>query len=203
MGKRKFKRGSGAKFVQIEHWVMDCEAWQTMKPGPRALYVELKRRFNGSNNGRIFLSTRDAAKALNVNKETAGKYFAVLREHGFITITQGHCLGPSGQGQADLYALTEQPIGETKASKDFRAWKMQKPVRKTRLSLSEKTGQSDRKTRLSGNKKPENPDGSGQIPCPDCTEKPDIYTSNHIPAGNIDAVIGQALDGKKFGGASH
>lgn len=39
---------------------------KTLKPGPRALYAELKRRYNGSNNGRIFLSHRDAANALHV-----------------------------------------------------------------------------------------------------------------------------------------
>ena len=34
-----------------------------LKPGPRALYVELKRRYNGVNNGSIYLSHRDASKA--------------------------------------------------------------------------------------------------------------------------------------------
>jgi len=189
MSRRKFKRGSGPKFVQIEHWVMDCDAWQTMKPGPRALYVELKRRFNGSNNGDVFLSHRDAAKAMGVNKGTVGKYFAELRERGFIAVTQGHCLGSSGQGQADLYALTELPIATAPATKDFRAWKKQKPVRKTRPSLSEKSGQAVRETRLSANQKTENPDGLGENDKVTRTENPDIYTSNHIPVENAGAVI--------------
>lgn len=35
-----------------------------MTPGPRALYPELKRRFNGGNNGGLFLSHREAAYPL-------------------------------------------------------------------------------------------------------------------------------------------
>ncbi len=189
MAKNKFKRGSGPKFVQIEHWVMDCEAWQTLKSGPRALYIELKRRFNGANNGEIFLSHRDAATAINVNKGTVGKYVAELRERGFIVVTQVHCLGPSGVGQADLHALTELPIGKASATKDFRAWKKQKPVRETRLSLSEKSGQAVRKTRLSANQKSENPDGLGGNDQVTRTENPDIYTSNHKPVESTGAVV--------------
>ena len=53
-----------------------------MKPGPRALYVELKRRFNGSNNGAIYLSHRDAAVALNVHRNTVGPMFRELERRG-------------------------------------------------------------------------------------------------------------------------
>ena len=56
------------------------EAWATMKPGPRALYVELKRGFKGSNNGAIYLSHRDAAKAINVHRNTVGGYFLELEQ---------------------------------------------------------------------------------------------------------------------------
>jgi hypothetical protein len=59
-------------FTRLPEWLQRSEAWATLKPGPRALYVELKRRFMGSNNGRIVLSHRDAAKALNVHRNTVG-----------------------------------------------------------------------------------------------------------------------------------
>ena len=61
---KKHKRGAG-RHVQLPEWLQSSKAWATLKPGPRALYVELKRRYNGVNNGRIHLSHRDAAKALN------------------------------------------------------------------------------------------------------------------------------------------
>lgn len=89
----KTGRSSG-RFVMLPEWLQKSDAWASLKPGPRALYVELKRRFDGTNNGGIFLSHRDAAAALNVNKDTVAGWFADLQERGFITLTQGGHLGP-------------------------------------------------------------------------------------------------------------
>ena len=126
------KRGTG-RFVQLSEWLLASAAWQDLKPGPRALYVELKRRFNGGNNGQIFLSHRDAAKALYVGRDTVAGYFSALIEHGFIEVTRGHCLGPEGVGQAATYALAEEPLNGSPATKDFMKWRepeKQKPRRK-------------------------------------------------------------------------
>ena len=91
---------------------MSCAAWATLKPGPRALYVEMKRRYNGSNNGRITLSHREAARLLNVHRNTVGPWFAELERRGFIRMTQGPCLGPSGIGQSAHWALDESPASD-------------------------------------------------------------------------------------------
>jgi hypothetical protein len=82
------KRGVG-RFVQLPEWVQATEAWATLPPGPRALYIELKRRFNGTNNGDIYLSHRDAAAALAVHRNTVGPWFNILEERGFIRKREG------------------------------------------------------------------------------------------------------------------
>ncbi len=104
------------------------------EPGPRALYIELKRRYNGRNNGRIILSQRDAAKAINVNRNTVGGYFAELERRGLIAMTQGPYLGPSGVGQASLWALQELPTADGKSAQQaFLKWKeKQNPRTKNR-----------------------------------------------------------------------
>jgi len=123
------KRGVG-QFVQLHQWFMATEAWATLKPGPRALYVELKRKFNGANNGEIHLSHRDAAKALNVTRNTATGYFAELEERGFIRMTQAPHLGPSGIGQASKWALEEEATQDGKpARKSFAAWRQKQNPR--------------------------------------------------------------------------
>ncbi|WP_201120892.1 hypothetical protein [Sulfitobacter sp. EhC04] len=130
---RKGKRGAG-RHVQLPEYLQASEAWATLKPGPRALYIELKRRYMGSNNGRIILSHRQAAEALNVHRNTVGAWFAELEERGFIFATQRAYLGPSGIGQAALWALQEMPaIGEASPRMGFRTWrpKMQKPRTKS------------------------------------------------------------------------
>lgn len=120
---KRYKRGGAGRHVQLPEWLQSSEAWATMKPGPRALYVELKRRFNGSNNGAIYLSHRDAAKALNVHRNTVGPMFRELAGRGFIRMTCAPYLGPSGIGEASVWALEELPTQDGKpAGKSFLHW---------------------------------------------------------------------------------
>lgn len=117
------KRGSG-RHVQLPEWLQASPAWASLKPGPRALYIELKRRYNGSNNGLIILSHRDAANALCAHRNTMCVWFAELEERGFIHATRGHCLGPAGIGEAAHWALDELPTQDGKpARKAFMRWK--------------------------------------------------------------------------------
>lgn len=101
-----------------------------MPPGPRALYIELKRLYTGSNNGKIFLSHRNAANACNVHRNTIGPWFKMLEERGFIVMTRGPHLGPSGVGIASTWALTELATQDgRRATNAFKNWKppAQKP----------------------------------------------------------------------------
>ena len=133
------KRGAG-RFVQLSEWLQASEAWATMKPGPRVLYIEIKRRFYGRNNGRIILSHRDAAKALNMNRNTVGRWFQELQDRGFIRMTQAPHLGPTGIGKASMWALDEEPTDDQKpALKRFASWtQKQKPRTKNRTPRPKK-----------------------------------------------------------------
>lgn len=126
------KRGKGGRFVQLPEWLQASEAWATMRPGPRALYVEMKRRFNGGNNGQIVLSYRDAASALSVHRNTVGAWFAELEERGFIRMMQGPHLGPSGIGQSAHWALTELPVEGKLSEKTFMRWRSEKQKPRTK-----------------------------------------------------------------------
>ena len=127
------KRGAG-RHVQLPEWVQASEAWATLKPGPRALYIELKRRFNGGNNGRILFSHRDAANALGVHRNTVGPWFIDLQDRALIRMTQAPHLGPAGIGQTSQWALEELATADLKgATKGFMAWgQKQKPRTKNR-----------------------------------------------------------------------
>lgn len=126
---KRNKRGGAGRHVQLLEWLQTSEAWATLPPGPRALYIELKRRFDGKNNGAIFLSHRDAATALNVHRNTVGPYFRELERRGFIHLTVAPHLGPSGIGEASVWALEELPTQDGKlAGKAFMRWaEKQKP----------------------------------------------------------------------------
>lgn len=184
MGKsyKRHKRGGG-RHVQLTEWLQASEAWATMKPAPRALYIELKRLFNGSNNGSLFLSHRDAATQLNIGRDTVANYFEELMERGFLVQTRRHCLGSSGVGQAAHYALTELPLNGSPASKEFMQWKKQKPRRKTLHPMAGKSNTPCRKTQSLNNQMSENPTAFALNNAITVSENPAIYTSNHIPTG--------------------
>jgi hypothetical protein len=84
-GRGPDKRGRsrlGARFVKLEHWMLRTQAWRSLSPACRALYVELAQRYNGSNNGEISMSVREAAELVNIAKDTAGKSFHELERRG-------------------------------------------------------------------------------------------------------------------------
>ena len=135
MAGRSYKRGKrgAGRHVQLPEHLQATAAWRDLKAGPRALYIELKRRYIGSNNGRIILSHRDAADALNAHRNTVGNWFKELEEHGFIAMTHAPHLGPSGIGLAAQWALQELPTCDGRApTMGFRHWKpRQNPRTKT------------------------------------------------------------------------
>jgi hypothetical protein len=73
--------------VRIYHWLMKTAAWRHLGALERAVYLEIGSRFNGSNNGTIGYSIRDAAETFKVGKSTAARTFQVLQETGFIVCT--------------------------------------------------------------------------------------------------------------------
>lgn len=120
------KKGAG-RHVQLPEWLQQTEAWASLKPGPRTLYIELKRRYNGTNNGKLFLSHRDAAEAINVHRNTVGPWFDELERRGLIRMEKGAHLGADGYGKAAQWALCEMPTCTGKPHDlSFRSWTEEK-----------------------------------------------------------------------------
>ena len=107
----------------ITNAMADTPAWRSLKPAPRALYLEIKRQYRGGNNGRVLLSYRDAAVRLNSSHNSVGGWFKELEERGFIVCMQKHHLGPSGVGQTSHWRLTEYDYNGHKPTHDYRNWK--------------------------------------------------------------------------------
>jgi DNA-binding transcriptional MocR family regulator len=114
-----------ARHVRLYHWMMQTAAWRSLNANQRAIYVEMASRYNGSNNGRIHFSTREAAKAIHIGRATAGRELAVLVERGFIVaVTRGGFNVKDKQRQSTEWRLTEFNCDKTGAlpSKDFARW---------------------------------------------------------------------------------
>jgi hypothetical protein len=81
------RTGRGTKqprHVRLYHWLMGTTAWNSLSGNQRSIYVEIAARYNGSNNGSIQYSIREAAASLGIGKSTAARDLQVLQERGFI-----------------------------------------------------------------------------------------------------------------------
>jgi hypothetical protein len=80
--------GRKDRYFQIHHYMMKTDAWSALSVAARAIYLQIGFRYDGSNNGKITFSVRDAAAECNLNKDTAGRAFKELVDRGFIEETR-------------------------------------------------------------------------------------------------------------------
>jgi hypothetical protein len=115
-----------SQHVRLYRYELESAAYRSLSLGARALLVELRALFNGSNNGSLFMSVREAAKRLNSSKSFAADRFQELHDKGFIRPkTRGafnvKCL--VGEGRATIWILTEHPFANALPTKDFMRWR--------------------------------------------------------------------------------
>lgn len=127
MTSRRDKRAGGARhWVQLEHYLMDTPAWRALSANAKVIYFEVKRRYNGKNNGLISFSSREAGEALNASHQTGSRALTDLQEHGFLEVTEDSTFKRKVK-LAREYRLTEKrddrPGLEAPPTKDFLAWR--------------------------------------------------------------------------------
>jgi hypothetical protein len=82
-------RSMTSRFVRLDHRLLESAAYRALSPNARAVLVELTRMDNGSNNGVLWLSVRDAAAHMGVaNTKTASAALSELQDMGFIVMTK-------------------------------------------------------------------------------------------------------------------
>lgn len=74
----------GGPFVQLFKFMLESQAWKSLSPADRAVYIELCALYNGANNGRLGLGARRAAELCNISKNTVSTCFRILEARGFI-----------------------------------------------------------------------------------------------------------------------
>ncbi|MGU3420771.1 DUF6074 family protein [Methylobacterium sp. D54C] len=120
-------KGNGKKeppHVRLYDWLTDSAAWLDLSTDARALYVLLKKKYRGMNNGRIILSVRQAAENLKVSKTSASKAFLELQVHGFIEVVILGGFDSRKDGRATEWRLTEHPcdVAAELPTRRFMSW---------------------------------------------------------------------------------
>lgn len=132
--RRKQKLQPSERFFQMHVWLLNSAAWKATNVYERCLYMALKQRYNGSNNGDIPLSRREAEEELNCSDKPVIAAFKGLQEKGFIKVaTKGSFQwkqGGGASGRASRWILTEYPVDlplrHLSADKDFMRWRPEK-----------------------------------------------------------------------------
>ena len=117
---RSKRRG---KFVALGDGLLTSEAWRSLSGSAIKYYVELRRQFNGLNNGDLHLSLEQANKRLGMARDTVLRAQQELADKGFIRMTMR---GGFHQRRATTWALTDEPVPPMPASHDFKIWKRAK-----------------------------------------------------------------------------
>lgn len=134
MGRRTNNKGrnkGGGRFVSLPHAHMDTDAWKALNSTERDLFICIKRRFNGSNNGNIGLSLREACEYLNCGKQKAIKAFKRLEKVGFIeAVVKGAFdwkTTKEGKTRSTRWSITceprDYPDEAITAKNTFKTWK--------------------------------------------------------------------------------
>jgi hypothetical protein len=122
---RRADKGKLPPFVPLLKDTLASPAWRAMSHGARSLYVALKQRYsaNFKNNGKIFLSQRDACAEIGSSANQVTRWFRELQYYGFIAMTVGGCLGVDGKGKAPHWRLTEVGYMTDPPTRDFLRWR--------------------------------------------------------------------------------
>ena len=133
MGKTKHHKREG-QYISLSYFLLRTQAWRSLSGTSIKVLLELHTRFNGSNNGRVFLSMNEAAEILGMGKSTVQRAYKELAAKGFIVKTRhGSWYG----GTAHEWRLTLKPVQNAQGkrigppSHDYKQWKP--PPKKQKL----------------------------------------------------------------------
>ena len=126
------------QYVTSTYYMLRSDAWRGLNGNTLRVFFEFHMRFNGANNGQLFIGMDRVARVLGISKSTVSKAFKELEEKGFLVkVKEGKWV----RGQSAEWRLTTQPFKNTPSTNDWRKWKKpldQKKKRKPYGSTKQK-----------------------------------------------------------------
>ena len=135
MGKSKGRRtnktgrSSGARFIQLEYWILECPAFLALSANAKIVLLFMLKRYDGNNNGKIGFGVRSGCfvpkqgtgelvdRPIGISRSNKHRALNELNAAGFIRCTQ-----PATFDQKRLtreWRLTWLPCNGQLPTKDF------------------------------------------------------------------------------------
>ena len=109
------------QFVCLPFNFLDSLAYKYLSNAAVCAFIQIKRRFNGANNGDITVSCRQIASVCQMSRNTASRALAELQAKGIIKKTHQ---GIFGMRIASKWKLnTDKNVGENRPSDEWKAWR--------------------------------------------------------------------------------
>ncbi len=123
MKKRKTNakgRNAYEPFVKLTSNLLASPAWIEASPEAHSLYIAIRKRYNGTNNGKLSFSCREAAIVIHSGKNTANNKLKELVEHGLI---KQAIKGRFRNRWASTWILTNEVLDGQPATHEWKLWK--------------------------------------------------------------------------------
>lgn len=113
-------RNDAEQYFKLSYQMARSPAWRSLSGAAVKVFLEIRCRFNGGNNGALTLSLDEAARLLGLGKATVARAMEELQEKGFIVKTkQGFWYGR----QASEWAVTDKSVDGALPTNAWRQWK--------------------------------------------------------------------------------
>jgi hypothetical protein len=131
----KWRQKKEPKHVRVYAFLMSTVAWQHLSGSAVKVLLALMSRDDGSRNGILSFSCREAGEASGLSDRTAWRCLQELQEKGFIECTEKGAFSRKVQ-HASLWRMTWQPWPGGKPAAPTHAYRKWTPDGKTRLKFS-------------------------------------------------------------------
>ena len=126
------KKSKSPPFVMLPKYMIQSAAWCWLSGTAMAGYVELGRRYDGTNNGKLHLSARELGALRHCSQDTAARGLRELVAKGFVDVVKSSGFNIKDRtAQAAEYRLTLYHCNVTRQppSKAFTKWRPEPPLK--------------------------------------------------------------------------
>lgn len=129
----KYRQKKEPKHIRLYASITGSEAWRRLSGNAVKVLLALVARDDGTRNGQIGFSCREAADMAMISPRTAWRCLIELQEKGFIVCTEkGGFSRKISHSTLWRYTWAAWPAGKKGPTRDFENWK---PENKTRLQI--------------------------------------------------------------------
>ncbi len=121
------RRSDEGQYVLLPYAMIKFSAWRALSGPAVKLWLELHTRYNGGNNGKVFLSMNEAEESLGLGKATVQRAFDDLQDKGFLVLEQeGDWYHRRAHEWRSTTNATQTQSRKKAATNDWRFWQPEK-----------------------------------------------------------------------------